>query len=118
MKNGVDFILSQDALQESLIADIAAHNLDLLEIACPDKFTLRDPISNQANNVCFRLKKSFDQPRAKQPGASGDKSWTIAPKGHCYPRTIKRSPRRRNTGPARRAACHTTGPRGLPRPRT
>jgi hypothetical protein len=78
VKNGVDLVFTEDALQEGLIA---ADELNAArEVGLKEK-RLWDPVSDQANGVSVGLKESANEPAAHETGSAGDEGGPSMPKG-------------------------------------
>ncbi len=80
VNNGIDLIFAQDTLHQRLIADIAAHDPDLLDQLRAHQLRLGHPVANQADDIGARLDKAAHQPAAHQASRACDKRRSILPK--------------------------------------
>ena len=70
VEHRVDLVLAERALEQRLIADVAADDLDALEQAAAHELGLRHPVAHEADDVgaCARASRRT-QPAADQAGA-------------------------------------------------
>ena len=82
MEDGVDLVFAQGALEQVLVADIAAHDLDPIDQAGPHQLALRHPVADQAHHIRAALQQAPYQPAAEQPRGARDQRRTVAPEVH------------------------------------
>lgn len=80
MKDGINFVLTQGALEKIAVTDIAAHNLDGTKCAGVHHFALGNPVAYDANNIRAGFTQTSGKPTSNQAGGARDQSGTIPPK--------------------------------------
>ena len=62
MEHGTDLVLAEHALEQRLVAHVAAHHADPLQQACADQLALRHPVAEQADHVGAELDQTPHEP--------------------------------------------------------
>ena len=81
MKNGVDLVLAQDALDKVAIPHIAADDIHRVEGARADQLAARHPVAHQANHLGLGREQAAGEPAAQQARSAGDQRGPVAPVG-------------------------------------
>ena len=80
MNDRANFVLTKRALDQPVVANIAANHFHLRESAAVGQFRLRNPIANDAGHIGAGRDQPFHEPRADEAGAPSNERRAVQPK--------------------------------------